>query len=164
MADEEQPPKGKGRGGWRPGAGRKVGSEQIKTRRIGNQLAKRECTPLHILVGTMTAFWEQAQRTVEKQPKLALMREACGVAEKAAPYIHARLSSVNATIRKVTSLKDLSDDELLALATVGRQRAVRSARGRPRPRSLTGAMRKTHVRHLPHLPPPLRGTQSPGTH
>ena len=117
MADEEQPPKGKGRGGWRPGAGRKVGSEQVRTRRIGNQLAKRECTPLHILVETMTAFWEQAQRTVETQPKLALMREACGVAEKAAPYIHARLSSVNATIRKVTSLKDLSDDELLALAT-----------------------------------------------
>ena len=29
----------------------------------------------------------------------------------------ADLSSVNATIRKVTSLKDLSDDELLALAT-----------------------------------------------
>jgi hypothetical protein len=64
----------------------------------------------------MTAFWEQAQATAETQPKLALMREAAAVAEKAAPYIHARLSSVHATVRKVTSIKDLSDDELIALA------------------------------------------------
>ena len=114
---DEQPPKGKGRGGWRPGAGRKEGTKNIRTAAIGRQLAKKELTPLHILVESMTAFWDEAQRTVEKQPKLALMREACGVAEKAAPYIHARLSSVNATIRKVTSIKDLSDDELLALAS-----------------------------------------------
>jgi hypothetical protein len=116
MSDEQQPtPKGQ-RGGKRPGAGRPHGAQGIRTARIGRQLAKKEITPLHILVESMTAFWEQAQRTVETQPKLALMREACNVAKDAAPYIHARLSSVNATIRKVTSIKDLSDDELLALA------------------------------------------------
>ena len=64
----------------------------------------------------MTAFWEQAQATTETQPKLALMKEAAAVAERAAPYIHARLSSVSASIRKVTSIKDLSDEELLAIA------------------------------------------------
>ena len=38
------------------------------------------------------------------------------VAEKCAPYLHPRLSSVAATVRRVSSLKDLSDDELAALA------------------------------------------------
>ena len=94
-------------------------------------------TPLHILVESMTAFWEEAQRTVEKQPKLALMREACGVAEKAAPYIHARLSSVNATIRKVTSLKDLRTTSYWRSRPRPPTSSPFSSR-RPRARSLTG--------------------------
>ena len=103
-------------GGRREGAGRKHKSETIRTRAVARQLEKREMTPLHVLISTMVAFWEQAQATAETQPKLALMKEAAAIAERAAPYIHARLSSVSATIRKVTSIKDLSDEELLSIA------------------------------------------------
>ena len=102
-------------GGRREGAGRKPKSETIRTRTVARQLAKRQMTPLHVLVNTMT-LWEQAQATTETQRRLALMKEAAAVAEKAAPYINARLSSVSTTIRKVTSIKDLSDEELLAIA------------------------------------------------
>ena len=73
-------------------------------------------TPLHILVSTMTELWEQAQKAEHVPTRLQFMREACAVATQAAPYIHARLSSVSATIRKVTSIKDLSDEELLSIA------------------------------------------------
>jgi hypothetical protein len=46
-------------------------------------------------------------------------KAAATYAEKAAPYVHAKLSSVdvNATVRK--SLHDLSDEELIALAGDG---------------------------------------------
>ena len=37
-------------GGRRPGAGRKPKSATIRTRIVANQLAKRELTPLHVLV------------------------------------------------------------------------------------------------------------------
>lgn len=37
------------------------------------------------------------------------------MAERAAPYIHPRLSAVAATVRQVASVKDLSDAELAAV-------------------------------------------------
>lgn len=80
------------------------------------ELAKREMTPLHVLISTMVELWKQAQAAEHVPTRLQLMREACVVATQAAPYIHARLTNVNATVRKVTSVRDLSDDELIALA------------------------------------------------
>ena len=41
---------------------------------------------------------------------------AVAVAEKAAPYIHPRLAAVAATVRQITSARDLSDTELMVLA------------------------------------------------
>jgi hypothetical protein len=103
-------------GGSRPGAGRKKHTQTIRTRAIANQLAKREVTPLHVLTKTMEEFWGLALAAPEQPVRLQHMRDACVYARDAAPFIHARLSSVSATVRKVTNIKDLSDDELVALA------------------------------------------------
>ena len=51
---DEQPPKGKGRGGWRPGAGRKEGTKNIRTAAIGRQLAKKELTPRYSIIVLLT--------------------------------------------------------------------------------------------------------------
>ena len=63
-------------GGKRAGAGRKAGSETIRTRRISNQLANRELTPLHVMVETMTAFWTQAMAATDVPTQLQYMRKA----------------------------------------------------------------------------------------
>ena len=68
------------------------------------------------MVETMRGlWWLQAQAASTLEGRLEKQLAACAVAEKAAPYIHARLASVAATVRRVTSVKDLSDGELVAL-------------------------------------------------
>lgn len=57
----------------------------------------------------------QAQAALTPAERLEKQLAACAVAERAAPYIHARLAAVSATVRQVNSMKDLSDAELSAL-------------------------------------------------
>ena len=104
------------RGGFRPGAGRKRGSATIRSRKIANELAREGLTPLQVMIETMRELWRHAQAATSASERLEKQLQACAVAEKCAPYLHPRLSSVAATVRRVSSLKDLSDDELAALA------------------------------------------------
>lgn len=69
------------RGGFRPGAGRKAGSANRKTREIADGAAKSGLTPLDYLLTVMRD--EGAER-----------RERVDAAKAAAPYIHPRLNSV----------------------------------------------------------------------
>ena len=71
-------------GGKRPNAGRKPGAATKKTREVANKAAEQGITPLEFMLNMM--------RT-DPDPKAQF--EA---AKAAAPYVHARLSSVDATL------------------------------------------------------------------
>jgi hypothetical protein len=103
------------RGGYRPGAGRKKGAAEIRTRRIANELAREGLTPLEVMISTMRELWGQAQVAMTSGERLEKQLAACAVAEKAAPFVHARLSAVSAAVRQIRDVRDLSDAELTAL-------------------------------------------------
>lgn len=68
-------------GGERKGAGRKPGSANVRTREIANKAVESGITPLEYLL--------QVMRDVSEEPKQRLI-----AAQSAAPYIHAKLSSI----------------------------------------------------------------------
>ena len=103
------------RGGFRPGAGRKKGAAEVRTRRIANELAREGLTPLEVMIATMRELWLHAQSAATPAERLERQRAACGVAKEAAPYIHPRLAAVSTTVRRISSVRDLSDAELAAL-------------------------------------------------
>jgi hypothetical protein len=91
--------------GARKGAGRPLGSANKKTREIADRAAKEGITPLEVMLSIMRTAFETDDRET-----------AMDAAAKCAPYIHARLSSVDlkATVKKTTA--ELTRDELLAIA------------------------------------------------
>jgi hypothetical protein len=87
-----------GRGGARKGAGRKTGSATKRTREIADRAAKEGITPLEYML--------QVMRNESNDP-----RERLSAAVSAAPFLHARLSSIemNATVSThEASLDDLA--------------------------------------------------------
>jgi hypothetical protein len=85
-----------GHGGRRLGAGRKPGSPTKRRREIIDKAADAGITPLELQLRTMRELWRQAHARGEMD--LALAKEACAVAVQCAPYIHPRLSAVEAKI------------------------------------------------------------------
>lgn len=74
------------RGGRRPGSGRKKGSvsrETAERKSIAMKALAEGISPLDVMLGAMRTAWEAGDK-----------KEAAGFAEKAAPYVHARLSAV----------------------------------------------------------------------
>jgi hypothetical protein len=94
-----------GTGGSRPGAGRKPGATQIRTRAAAERiLSAAGKTPLDVMVLDMQAKLDAG--------------DLAGAADRArdcAPYVHPRLSSSNVAVRRVTSITEISDAELAAL-------------------------------------------------
>jgi len=95
-------------GGARKNAGRKEGSTTKKTRAIADKLAESdEITPLEYMLGVLRETPEKlkakfdkgeidsAQYVVELE---AMQKRKDNAAEKAAPYIHPRLSSIEAKV------------------------------------------------------------------
>lgn len=74
----------KTKGGARPGSGRKPGSPNKKTAELQAKVEASGITPLDYLLSVM--------RAPESEP-----RERLVAAQAAAPYIHAKLSSINMT-------------------------------------------------------------------
>lgn len=72
-------------GGKRPGAGRKPGSATTRTREIAEGAAQEGITPLEFMLQVMRD--EEAERS-----------ERLDMAKAAAPYIHPRLSSIEANV------------------------------------------------------------------
>jgi hypothetical protein len=96
-------------GGARSGAGRKVGAATKKTREIADKLAADgEQSPLEYLLETMRTTPEKI-RSLHKSGEIdtaeftirmmELIKRRDNAAEKAAPYMHARLSSIEATVK-----------------------------------------------------------------
>ena len=79
------------RGGRREGAGRKKGSVSVLTRKTAEIAAAQGITPLEVTLITMRALWAQANgETVTLDTDKA--KEAMVVADRAAPYCHARIA------------------------------------------------------------------------
>ena len=75
------------RGGKRLGAGRKKGTIHRKTAEIANKIAADdEIKPLEVMIAAMRMAWKAGD-----------IDTAVERAEKAAPYIHARLAAVDHT-------------------------------------------------------------------
>lgn len=68
-------------GGKRPNAGRKKGSVTKRTREVAEKAAKAGLTPLEYMLNVL-------------RDDLADPKDRMWAAEKAAPYIHAKLASV----------------------------------------------------------------------
>jgi hypothetical protein len=127
--------KSTGRGGKRPGSGRKAGSATKKTREIADRAAAEGITPLEVMLKTMRALVERAEKLGREKPvpgekpavtPLELMVEAASVAKDAAPYMHPRLAAIEHSgpnggpIEGKTTLDvgSLSMDQLRALASI----------------------------------------------
>lgn len=81
------------RGGPRPGSGRKPGGANKKTRAIADQAAAGGLTPLEFLLQVMRSEPSEDAGPTEK---LAVFNARFEAAKAAAPYVHPRLSSINA--------------------------------------------------------------------
>lgn len=89
------------RGGKRPGAGRKVGSLTKKNRELTEQAALNGITPLEVMLVRMRELWHGDMKD-----------EAVCVAKDAAPYIHPRLASVDATVKSDNVVRVISDEPM----------------------------------------------------
>jgi hypothetical protein len=87
------------RGGARPGAGRPKGSQISKTRETAEKLLADGFTPLEYMTGVMRGEVEFDEIKFE-------------AAKAAAPYMHARLASVEAKVEH--SIQDLDEAQLNA--------------------------------------------------
>ena len=94
-------------GGRRPGSGRKRGGLNEKTRKIAEKAAAEGITPLEVQLQTMRALWAEASEG--NALDLDKAERACAIAKDAAPYIHPRLSSVEASVG-VTNHEAALDD------------------------------------------------------
>jgi hypothetical protein len=68
-----------------------------------------------VMVDTMRELCQQAENAPTPAERIEKKLAACAVAKDAAPYIHPRLAAVAASVRRVNTVKDLSDAELAAL-------------------------------------------------
>lgn len=116
------------RGGARPGAGRKKGAASQKHREHADKLREQGITPLEIMVARMRGEKINGEDVTDEQFEAA---------QAAAPYIHPRLSAIDAKVRRVSSWTDLSDEELATL-TGGRsdEGTGEAAEGAPEPDSV----------------------------
>ncbi len=86
--------KSNGRGGARPGSGRKKGSATVKTREIADKAAEQGITPLEFMLQVM-----RQEPLADLDPSDALKTTVMRfeAAKAAAPYIHPRLAAVEHT-------------------------------------------------------------------
>lgn len=98
---EKNQNKSNGRGGARKGAGRKAGAANVKTREIADRCAKEGLTPLEVMLDIM-------RNTSDERMRLT-------AAQSAAPYVHAKLSSIELTGTDGGPVETVTRVELVAL-------------------------------------------------
>jgi GH18 family chitinase len=92
-SDPAKKPKGKlggsrpNSGGARPGAGRPKGVQELRNALMTKVLSEYKITPLQYMLAVLNGEHEDARGPADRQ----------WAASAAAPYMHARLSQVNAT-------------------------------------------------------------------
>jgi hypothetical protein len=88
------------RGGKRQGSGRKPGtvSEATKRRReVAEKAAAEGVTPLDVMLTTMRSLWDQALDPAGRVVNFGKAMQANMVAKDAAPYVHPKLASIEAS-------------------------------------------------------------------
>lgn len=88
------------RGGKRPGAGRKPGTVSEATRRrkeVAEKALAEGVSPLDVMLITMRTLWEQAVDETGKVVNMSRALQANVVAKDAAPFLHPKLSTVEAS-------------------------------------------------------------------
>lgn len=136
----------KPRGGARPGAGRKPGVQNRITQELKAQIeeaAKDGVSPLQVITLFMRECWERAQIVDEKgKPALDMQiaKEAVVAANMAAPYVHPKVSPIEAPTPppppdgKTNALEDAR--RLAFVITQGiRERSKQSALPKPKKRT-----------------------------
>lgn len=98
------------RGGARPGGGRPKGSKSKKTLEIALKAAALGVTPVEVLLGAMRAKWSEAIDDSGAVVNHQAAEAAAALAKDAAPYVHPKLSSIEA--KHDINWRDLSDDAL----------------------------------------------------
>lgn len=89
------------RGGKRPGAGRKPGTVSEATRRrkeVAEKALADGVSPLDVMLTTMRALWDQAVDESGKVVNFGKAMQANIVAKDAAPFLHPKLSAVEAKV------------------------------------------------------------------
>ena len=87
-----------GRGGRRPGAGRKAGGHNKRTLQFRAEVAKSGCTPLE----HMLAVLHDERADADRRDRMAVA---------AAPFVHARLAVVDSTIRAEVRVSPLTEEQ-----------------------------------------------------
>jgi hypothetical protein len=104
--NQNNQPKASGPGGARKGAGRKKNALNIKSREVATKIITESPegeTPLDLMVRIMRRFWDEAEKKLnskdddDQKAGLKLLAMSKDAAAAAAPYIHAKLSSVEMT-------------------------------------------------------------------
>jgi hypothetical protein len=110
------------RGGKRPGSGRKPGSVTPATKRrqdVALKALTEGTTPLQVLLEAMREAYETGG------PMLAMP-----YAKEAAPYVHPKLSSIEAKVDNThRDAKELTDADLVDIAAGSGPRAPESQKG-----------------------------------
>jgi hypothetical protein len=88
--NQSKPKVSTGRGGRRPGSGRKAGSATQKTREIAAKFVESGISPLEYMMFVMS------RDSDHEDPKVQIAREALRfeAAKAAAPYVHPRLAAI----------------------------------------------------------------------
>lgn len=103
------------------GRGRPKGSANIRRQALVQKLVDEGVTPLHVMLNTMRDIWNEALKIEEFIPRVEKKMMAVGVAEKAAPFIHPKLASIEKKVEHTFDPDTKTDDEILEI--VARLRA-----------------------------------------
>lgn len=84
------------------------------------RVAATGISPLEMIMMTARDLWEDAHaRDAEGQVKINVGKrlQACALAEKAMPYLHARLTAVSVDSQERKDISDFTEDDLLIIAS-----------------------------------------------
>jgi hypothetical protein len=101
-----------GRGGARPGAGRKKGAATARTREIADKAASEGITPLEFMLQVMRTEPSLELEPKEAQAAVVLRFEA---AKAAAPYMHPRLAAVEHSGPDGGEMRQITRIEIVSL-------------------------------------------------
>lgn len=102
------------RGGKRPNAGRKPGTVSEATKRRQETAAKAledGVSPLDVMLTTMRTLWAQAIDADGAVVNIGKAMQANIVAKDAAPFLHPKLSAVDANVRHDGISINISPDD-----------------------------------------------------
>ena len=103
-------PKGKPRGERVPGSGRQAGTRNKRTQAVLEKAEEYGISPLDVMLSTMRDAWESAGKLTDPLEKLSAKAIAVQAAKEAAPYVHARLASVESKVDATHEHRTISAD------------------------------------------------------